>query len=69
MRVFGSLEDVRGAENPEPGRSLALERVMGDLATTYVGAGCLLDPDTERPVVLAERGIIRRATYGLPPVY
>ena len=56
MRVFRSLEEVRAAENLEPGWRLALERVMGDLTSAYAGAGCTYDPDTEGPVVLAERG-------------
>ena len=55
MRVFRSPEDLRAAENLEPSWRLALERVMGDLASAYAGAGCTYDPDAEGPVVLAER--------------
>ncbi len=39
MRVFRSLEEVRAAENLEPGWRRALERVMGDLTAAYAGAG------------------------------
>ena len=56
MRVFRSLEEVRAAENLEPGWRLALERVMGDLTSAYAGAGLAYNPDTEGPVVLAELG-------------
>jgi hypothetical protein len=56
MRVFRSLEDVRAAESLEPGWRLALERVMGDLTSAYADAGLAYDPETEGPVVLAERG-------------
>ena len=31
MRAFRSLEEVRAAENLEPGWQQALERVMGDM--------------------------------------
>ena len=56
MRVFRSLEELRAAGGLEPGWRLALERVMGDLTSAYADAGYTYDPDTEGPVVLAERG-------------
>ncbi len=56
MRVFRSLEEVRGADNLEPGWRRALERVMGDLTSAYANAGCTYDPEKEGPVVLAEMG-------------
>ncbi len=37
MLVFRSLEEVRAAEKLEPDWLLALERVMGDLASAYAG--------------------------------
>ena len=54
MRVFRSLEEMRAAENLEPGWRLALERVMGDLVSALADRGCSYDPDTEGPVVLVE---------------
>ena len=56
MRVLRSLEELQAADGLEPGWRLALERVIDDLASAYSGAGCTYDPDTEGPVVLAERG-------------
>jgi hypothetical protein len=54
MRVFRSLEEVRAAENLEPDWLLALERVMGDLASAYACADFSYDLETEAQVVLSE---------------
>lgn len=41
MRAFRSLEELRAAENLEPGWRRALERVMGDLTSACAGTHAL----------------------------